>query len=138
MAISVAEEALYCMECVTKHNPTMLRYDLEGKKIVKDARDMRSEALDEATICDLGKFEGEHISTYHAYHMSLEGLEDEFNGPYSRVGDVIIYHSDQGFVYGEAYDTEEAAIEAFDEQIAPFCFDDECEEEHSEDGKHLD
>lgn len=138
MTSSVAEEALYCVECVTKHNPKMMRYDLEGKKEVLSASEMVSEALDEASICDPGKFEGEHISTYHAFHISMEGGDDDFNGPYSRVGDVIIYHSDQGFVYGEVYDSEEAAIEAFNEKIAPLCFDDECEEEHSGEGKHLD
>jgi hypothetical protein len=56
-----------------------------------------------------GKFAGEHISTYHGYHIAGEGLADETDGAAWLVGTLIGEEDDQGFVYGQVFDTEEDA-----------------------------
>ena len=65
-------------------------------------------------ITNPGKFEGEPLAAYHAYHVMMNGFADDDDGPAWRVGNVICEESDQGFVHAEIYDTEEQAIEAWD------------------------
>jgi hypothetical protein len=66
-----------------------------------------------------GKFEGESLSTYHAWHYVLEGMEDDTvydgNHPISRVGNVIVDENEAGFVCGVAYDKMEQAMDKMDE-----------------------
>ena len=61
-------------------------------------------------IRDPGKFEAEPLIAYHAYHVMLEGFADDDDGPAWRIGNVICEESDQGFVYSETYESDEAAI----------------------------
>ena len=79
----------------------------------KDCRDAYPEAYPEAypdgIIPGPGKFEGEHISTYHGYHIAGEGFADEDIGAAWLVGTLIGEESDQGFVYGQVFETEEDA-----------------------------
>lgn len=83
-----------------------------------------------------GTFEGEPIETYHAYHLMLEGAQDEDNGPYWLVGATIAHESDQGHVTGDHYETDEQAKTLWESGIADICFDRECEHAHDEDSKH--
>ena len=106
----LSDEAYGCMECVTHHDPTLRRHDLSGRTIEALASTMTVEARKDATICDLGKFEGESLSTYHAYHIMLDGFADDDDGQSWRVGNVIAREHDDGFVIGHAYATEALAI----------------------------
>ena len=105
-----SDEAVYCMECVTKHDPKMIRYDLTGKLVEALASTMRGEARAEATIGDLGKFEGEPLSTYHAYHVMTEGGQDEDHGSAWLVGNMICEESDSGFVGADIYKDDAEAL----------------------------
>jgi hypothetical protein len=62
-----------------------------------------------------GKFEGEPLAAYHAYHTMLDGFYDDIDGANWRVGNVICYEDNSGFVYATIYDTEEEAIAAWEE-----------------------
>jgi hypothetical protein len=69
------------------------------------------------TVLHSSKFEGEHPMVPFLYEKSLNGWEDDFvdfGGDgfvsyYSRIGRWILYHDDQGFVYGRRYGSVEAA-----------------------------
>jgi len=69
-------------------------------------------------IMNPGKFEAEPLSTYHAWHYVLEGMEDDtiYDGdhPISRVGNVIVEESEAGFVCGQVFDTMEEAMDWID------------------------
>jgi hypothetical protein len=90
----LSEEAATCQECLNQEFTI----------------DPQSEL-----IRDLGKFQGELLATYHAYHHWLNGAQDEDvyfeNGQMvTRVGNVLFEESENGFIYGDVFDTEELAI----------------------------
>lgn len=130
-------EAAGCMECVTHYNPVLRRYGERGQKIDAPASEMRYDARLEATILGPGKFEGEILGTYHAYHIMLDGFEDDSNGPYWRVGNTICFERDTGFVDGEHFESETEAQKHWTSWIENLCFDEMCEEEHGESGEHV-
>lgn len=66
--------------------------------------------IEHGLIRDAGKFEGEPLAAYHAYHFMLNGFQDEDIDGVVRVGNVLIEESESGFVYSSVYDTEEEAI----------------------------
>lgn len=72
------------------------------------------------TVRDPGKFEGEPIETYHAYHQVMDGFEDasldDVDGTeYVLIGTAIMYVSDSGFVNAQHFDTIEEANAKFGE-----------------------
>lgn len=67
------------------------------------------------TITDPGKFQGENLSTYHAYHVMLDGFADDDDGPSWRIGNVICVESSDGFVSGESFPTNADAINSWDD-----------------------
>ncbi len=89
-----SEEAESCEECLSQE------FDLNESGAIKGP----------------GKFEGEPLATYHAWHLILDGFSDDeiedFDGTLiSRVGNVIAQESESGFVYGSVFDSDGAAIE---------------------------
>lgn len=75
-------------------------------------------SIEDDTIRNLGKFEGEPLACYHAYHVMLDGCADDDEGPCWRVGNVICEESEQGFVYCTIFDTEAEAVAAWEADIA--------------------
>lgn len=61
------------------------------------------------TIRGPGKFEGEPLCTYHAYHVVLDGCSDDSGDDWDRVGNVLLVYSGQGFVSGEVCASEAEA-----------------------------
>ena len=61
-------------------------------------------------IQDAGKFEGETVETFHAYHVMLEGGADDDDENEWRVGNMICAEDSNGFVYGDVLDTEAEAV----------------------------
>jgi hypothetical protein len=86
-----SDEAPFCPVCIA--------FVAEGHDLTPDG-----------TIIGPGKFEGQHIAVYHAYHVMLDGGQDDDGGPEWRVGNVLCYESIDGFVWGTIFDTEEEAI----------------------------
>ena len=72
-------------------------------------------STDKEWIVGPGKFEGEALSTYHAYHALMDGFADENDGPSWRVGNVVCVESSDGLVYGEAFPTEADAITSWED-----------------------
>ena len=72
-------------------------------------------------IADLGKFEGEPLVTFHAYHNMLNGYMDEEARTVWRCGNVVAGESNDGFVTSTTYDTVADAEDAF----APLAEEDE-------------
>jgi hypothetical protein len=66
-----------------------------------------------AAVSGPGKFEGEHPMVPILYERTLSGWEDEwadfgsdgFVSYYSRIGRWVLYHDDQGFIYGYRFDS---------------------------------
>lgn len=131
-----SDEAATCTECV--ESGFTLRLYQDGLPTDKKADELTPDQRQEAVIQSLGKFEGETLATYHAYHVMLEGGADDDNGPYFRVGNVICYERDSGFVDGKVCPSDEAAISLWDAEVADVCFYELCEAEHADDGTHLD
>ncbi len=88
-----------------------------------------------ADISGPGKFEGEPIETYHAYHVMLDGAADASYGSWWRVRASVCHESSDGFVSGDHFDTEPAAIDYWTREVEPTCFDDDCDLAH-EDQQH--
>lgn len=65
-------------------------------------------------IADPGKFEAEPLATYHAYHVMLDGGADEDGGWAWLVGNMICEETDQGFVGGTIYETDDTARAAWE------------------------
>lgn len=92
-------------------------------------------------IRDLGKFQGEPLATYHAWHFAMDGFQDDTvtfgsedytSEVYDRIGNVILSYSEAGFVYGDVSDTEEEAIAKMEELAAKAAEEEEEEEETEE------
>lgn len=66
-----------------------------------------------------GKFEGEPLATYHAYHVAMDGFWDDRTDDYDRVGNVILFYRSDGFVEGAIFADEAEAIEVWDTDIEP-------------------
>lgn len=82
--------------------------------------------LDESGyIMGPGKFEGEPLATYHAYHVMLDGGVDEDYGRTWLVGNMVCSESEQGFVSCEIHGSDKAARADFDGAIAHEAPDDE-------------
>jgi len=68
--------------------------------------------LEHDVIVDPGKFEGEPLATFHAYHLYLDGFGDESLGDvdgfgaYDKVGNVILHHRSDGLIDGTIYDSD--------------------------------
>lgn len=106
-AATFSEEAETCAECIEAYP--------ESTRAAHDASVIRGP----------GKFEGEHISTFHAYHVMLEGMADDQLESCWRVGNVIAFERSDGFVIGTVYDTAGEASDAFD-KIAALCPECDC------------
>jgi hypothetical protein len=70
--------------------------------------------LDGGAIGNPGKFEGESISTFHAYHIMLDGFADDSDGAAWLVGNMICEESNNGFVSADIYNSDEAAREIWE------------------------
>lgn len=69
----------------------------------------------EGKIQNPSKFESEPLATYHAYHVMLEGGDDESDGSVWLIGNMVCEESEQGFVTCCVFDTDEAAIARWEE-----------------------
>jgi hypothetical protein len=69
-------------------------------------------------IADLGKFESEPLSTYHAYHVMLDGFADESDEAAWLVGNMICEESELGFVGADVYESEEQARATWDRLVS--------------------
>lgn len=106
-APTFSEEAESCEECLTA-------YPLSSRA-----------EHDASVIRGPDKFEGEHISTFHAYHvMGIGGADGEWDS-YFLVGNVIAFERSDGFVTGEVFDTAGEASDRF-AQIAALCPECDC------------
>lgn len=97
-------------------------------------------ACDECQNADItgpGKFQGEPIETFHAYHVMIDGHAGDTNGPYWRVGSTICHERDDGFVESSHFDTDDEAILNWKVFVEARCFSDDCTEQHNLDGEHL-
>lgn len=100
-----SDASLPCLECLTEYP---------------------AEVLLQGVIHDPGKFEGEHISTYHAWHTFMAGGSDETNGPYILIGNMILHCQDQGFIVGDTWESEEETRAYWARHIEAYCFDQDC------------
>ncbi len=119
-------------------NPPALYEVTEARKAL-DLLEVALLVCDECQKADIsgpGKFQGEPIETYHAYHIMLDGCADDDNGPYWRVDAIICYESEQGFVSGELFSSETEAGDYWSIHIADMCFSDDCELAHDDDQTH--
>lgn len=106
-----SDEAETCVECLNQ--AFILRTYRDG---IPTDRDATTEDVQEGgVIQNPGKFEGEVLATYHAYHVMLDGGADDEGGPIWRVGNVVCEDSEQGFVYGEVFGSDAEAQQAFDD-----------------------
>ena len=105
-----SNEAIHCMECVTKHDPRMRYLRPDGHPVDGDASTMTAPARSDAWIIDPGKFESEPLSTYHAYHVMLDGGADEDHGRAWLIGNMICEETESGFVGADVYASDEEAI----------------------------
>jgi hypothetical protein len=65
--------------------------------------------LRDGLIANPGKFESEPLSTFHAYHVMLDGGQDEDSGRAWLVGNMICEESESGFVGADVYESDEEA-----------------------------
>ncbi len=107
----VSEEAALCDEC------RQAGFSLDKNGVIRDP----------------GKFGGEPLSTYHSWHLLMDGFADEFVDDRGfifawRTGNVICQETSSGFVYGAVFASEAEAAEAFAEE-----YGDDDDEEYDED-----
>lgn len=76
-----------------------------------------------------GKFEGEPLATYHAYHAMLDGGADEDCGGAWLIGNMVCSESEQGFVSCEIYSHDGAARADLDRRRSHDALDEDEEEE---------
>ncbi len=100
-----SDASLGCLECLTEYP---------------------GETLLQGVIHNPGKFEGEHISTYHAWHTYMEGGSDDQNGPYILIGNMILHCQEVGFVVGDTWASDGDTGAYWEKHIAPHCFDPDC------------
>lgn len=105
-----------CWRCTAQEPQTTTLFSEEADTCTECA--IAGFTINEAgVIANAGKFEAEPLVTYHAYHVMLDGGADDEAGEIWRIGNVIAYESEAGFVTSQTFDSDEDAAERWLEVI---------------------